>query len=264
VALAVLATGLPPARAEAADVAADASPLSEWWADEPLRFTLNVYGWAPDVPIEIDAGPVSASLPLRLPTLLDDLQGGGMFDFEVRKGRFGAYASPIVIFLRDTERVQGPLIRRKIDIEDKAFLTDFGLSYEVGQWRLGGNSEAPTVTVEPFAGARWLIDDFDIDIDPGPDFSPDITFLTPVVGLRTFWNLTERWHVRAEGDYGGWNVDHVKRTWDAMGVVGYRFKMRGVTTHVFAGYRYLHVKYEKRVELRVSIRGPLAGIGFEF
>jgi hypothetical protein len=183
-----------------------------------------------------------------------------MFEFEARKGRFGAYVAPIVLFLRDREHVQGPLQVHKVVINDDAYLTDFGLSYEVGRWHLQGLS----VTVEPFAGARWLIDDFEIDIDPGPDFKPSINFITPVVGLRTFWDLSERWRLRIEGDYGGFHVYHVKETWNALGVVAYRFQMRGVSTHVFAGYRYLHVRYEKRVKLRASIRGPLVGIGWEF
>jgi hypothetical protein len=242
-------------------VAAAASPLREWWDNEPWQFGVNVYGWAPNIPIEIDAGPVSAELPIRLGTLLDDLQGAGMFEFDVHKGRFGAYFSPIFIFLRDRERVQGALQVHKVVINDDAFLADFGLSYEVGRWHLLGLS----VTVEPFAGARWLIDEFEIDIDPGPTFKPSLTFLTPIAGLRTFWDLSERWRVRAEGDYGGWHVDNVKETWNTLGVISYRFQMRGVSSHVFAGYRYLRVRYESnKVQLRATVRGPLVGIGWDF
>lgn len=274
VVLILLATGPRSARADdtapgpddgvATDVAADGSRLSEWWTNEPLRFAANVYGWAPNIPVEYDLGPAAGSLPIRLPTLLDSLQGAAMLDFQVRKGRFGAYVAPIVMFLRYSTHRQGLLRRHRISVKDYAYLTDFGLSYELGRWKLGEHSASPTVSVEPFVGYRWLIDDFEIDIDPGPTFKPDIDFITPIVGLRTFWDLTERWHLRIEGDYGGWDVDDVKRTWNALGVVGYRFKMGDTTTHVFAGYRYLHAKYEKTIKLRASVRGPLAGIGWEF
>jgi hypothetical protein len=263
VALALLATGPAPVRAQEADVAADASSLSEWWANEPWRFNALVYGWAPNIPVEIDAGPVSAQLPIRLPTLLDDLQGGFMGELQVHKGRVGAYVAPLVMFLRDTEHKQGPIQRHKITIRDDAYLTDFGLSYEVGQWQLSQHSESPTVTVEPFAGARWLIDSFDIKIKPGPTFDPELDFLTPVVGLRTLWDW-KRWHLRAEGDYGGWDVDHVKETWNLLGAVAYRFHIGEVPTKVFVGYRYLRVRYEYRAKVRATIRGPLAGMAFEF
>jgi hypothetical protein len=43
------------------------------------------------------------TLPEDLGTLLDDLQFTAMLDFELRKGSFGAYFEPIVIFLEDTE-----------------------------------------------------------------------------------------------------------------------------------------------------------------
>jgi hypothetical protein len=262
-ALALLATGPAPVRAQEADVAADASSLSEWWANEPWRFNAVVYGWAPSIPVSIDAAGTSTQLPIRLPTLLDDLQGGFMGELQVHKGRLGAYFAPLALFLRDTEHVQGPLQRRKITINDDAFLADFGLSYEVGRWQLGEHSESPTVTVEPFGGARWLIDDFKIKIKPGPTFRPHLDFLTPVVGLRTYWDW-KRWHLRAEGDYGGWDVDHVKETWNLLGAVGYRFHLGEVPSRVFVGYRYLHVRYEHRAKVTASVRGPLAGIGFEF
>lgn len=235
------------------------------WREAPWRFTFNIYGWAPELPVDIKLGPISEDLPIDLGTLLDDLQFGAMMDFELRKGRIGAYFSPIVMFLKDTETVQGPLQKHKVTIKDQAFLTDFGVTYEIGRWHLGKNPNSPTVTVEPFVGARWLIDDFPIKIDP-PDrkVKLGITFITPVIGLNTLWDLTERWHLRIEGDYGGFDVDNVEQTYNAMGIVGYRFKIRGVSSHVFAGYRYLHVHYKKEADIKVTVRGPLVGIGFEF
>ncbi len=235
------------------------------WREAPWRFTFNIYGWAPEIPVDIKLGPVEEDLPRDLGTLLDDLQFAAMMDFELRKGRIGAYFSPIIMFLEDTENVKGPLQNHKVTIKDQAFLADLGVTYEVGRWHLGKNPNSPTVTVEPFVGARWLIDDFPIKIDP-PDrkVKPEITFITPVIGLNTFWDLTEQWGLRIEGDYGGFDVDNVKQTYNALGTVSYRFKIRGVSSHVFAGYRYLHAHYKKEADIKVTVRGPLVGIGFDF
>ena len=64
---------------------------------------------------------------------------------------------------------------------------------------------------------------------------------------------------------GGFHVDNVDNTYQFIGVVGYRFKMWDVSSKVFAGYRYLHIDYEKRnVDLQLDIKGPLLGIGWEF
>jgi hypothetical protein len=40
--------------------------------------------------------------------------------------------------------------------------------------------------------------------------------------------------------------------------------MRGVSSKVFAGYRYLDIHYSEVADLKVTIRGPLVGIDFEF
>ena len=240
--------------------------------DGPWRFTAAMYGWLPEIPLELNLGRVHATGLIDLGTILDDLQFTAMLDFEVRKGPFGAYFAPIVIFLEDTETVPGALRSHKVTIDDFAFLADFGLSYEVGRWHLGKKPDSPAVAVEPFVGARWLIDDVKIKIKPGgplrpggDTLSPEIAFIAPVIGLRTFWDLTERWNVRIEGDYGGFDVDHLEKTWNALGIVGYRFRpTKSLAINVFAGYRYLYVQYKKIAKLKVSIRGPLIGVALEF
>jgi hypothetical protein len=242
--------------------------------DGPWRFTFASWGWLPDVPIKIKLGDKEVDIPLDLGKIIDDLQFTAMLDFEVRKGSFGIYATPIFIFLEDSEHVQGPLRSHKVTVNDNAYLTDFGLSYELGRWHLGKKPDSPAVTVEPFAGARWLIDEIKIKISPGGPFhpgkrtfNPDIDFIAPVVGVRTFWDVTEHWNFRAEGDYGGFNTDHLKETWNVLGIVGYRFrpkKHKNLAINLFAGYRYLYARYKKVAELEVAVKGPLIGIGFEF
>jgi hypothetical protein len=96
-------------------------------------------------------------------------------------------------------------------------------------------------------------------------FTPEISFIAPVVGLRTLWDLTDRLNLRIAGDYGGFDVDDLKQTYNAVGLVGWRFKPKqDLSINVFAGYRYLYVDYEKVAELEVSIQGPVVGLAFEF
>jgi hypothetical protein len=49
-----------------------------------------------------------------------------------------------------------------------------------------------------------------------------------VIGLRTFWDLTEHWNLRIEGDYGGFGVDDNHETYNFLGLIGYRFRGWGV------------------------------------
>jgi hypothetical protein len=237
--------------------------------DEPWRFVAAGYLWLPDAPLEIYVGHGDSSLPEDLGTILSDLQMALMLDFEARKGRFGGYFAPIFVWLRDERTVQGPSQQHQVKVHESVYLMDFGLSYEVGQWSLWNRPNwifpSPAVAVEPFVGARSLVDDIRFEIDPGRTFEPEISFIAPAVGLRTFWDLTDRLNMRIEGDYGGFNVDHLKRTYNALALVGYRFKPgQNLNINVFAGYRYLYIHYEKVAEIEVALKGAFLGLAFEF
>ncbi len=167
--------------------------------------------------------------------------------------------------LEDSFHVIGPLgVRLKVTVSEEALLMDFGLSFELGRWQLGKGPDALAVTAEPFVGGRWLDDDITLDISGPGSKTVTVDFLAPVIGLRTFVDLTERWKLRLEGDYGGWDVDDLEETWNLEGALGYRFMWGGVQSHVFAGYRYLYIDYEKNAKLEVAIKGPIGGLGFEF
>jgi hypothetical protein len=114
-----------------------------------------------------------------------------------------------------------------------------------------------------------VLDDISVKVNAGPVSSSrkesvDVDFAAPVIGLRTVWDPTERWVVSLEGDYGGFDVDHLDETWNAEGFLGYRFKTFGVSSIIFAGYRYLYIDYSKEAEIEVKVRGPALGLGFYF
>ncbi len=252
--------------------AVDVTP-KPWWrgtGEEPWRFNVAGYLWLPDAPAEIFIGHGDTSLPENLDNILDDLQMALMIDLEARKGRFGGYVAPVIVWLRQNETVQGPIQEHKVKFHESVYLIDFGLSYEVGQWPLWHRSDwilsSPAVTVEPFFGARSLVDDIRVKIEPpGRTFEPELSFITPVIGLNTFWDLTDRFNIRIEGDYGGFNVDNVKRTYNAVALLGYRFKPReNLNINVFAGYRYLSIHYKNVAEIEVAIKGAFLGLAFEF
>jgi hypothetical protein len=263
-----------PGRADDAAPGVDEAPahkgVIERTLTEPWRFAVIGWGWAPRAPADIKLGRADAEIPESLDTILDSFQWGAMLDLQARKGPFGAFVAPIVIGLEDSEHFTGPLgERRKVTVEEEVFLMDFGLSFELGRWHLGQGADSPAVTVEATFGGRALLDDISLKINAGPvssgrSESVDVDFAAPVLGLRTLWDLTERWAVSLEGDYGGFDVDHLDETWNAEGFLGYRFKIYGVSSIVFAGYRYLYIDYSKKAEIEVKIHGPALGLGVYF
>jgi hypothetical protein len=246
-----------------------------WWRptiEGPWRFVFAGYGWLPDAPADIKLAHDDEELPEDFGTIFDSLQFGAMVDLELRKGSFGAYFAPIVVFLEDSEIIPG--VNRKVTLNEDVFLMDFGLTYELGRWQLWNHDDwilpAPKLAIELNVGGRALIDDIKIKIErgearPGRTFEPEISFVAPVFGLRAFWDLTDRLNLRMGGDYGGFDVDNLDETYNAMGLVGWRFKPTpNLNINVYAGYRFLHIDYKKIAEIEVDIKGPFVGLAFEF
>jgi hypothetical protein len=238
----------------------------------PWRFRVNGYGWMPRAPvdIEVDDNDV-ANYPEGFDNIFDSLEFAAMFEVEAYKGPIGAFVSPIYYEGKDTERFTGLAgERRKATLKEKVWLIKYGVSYDLGPWRLGKTSDSPTVVLQPYVGGLYLHDDITLQtnkglLDEGLDFKTTIEINTPIVGLNTLWDLTKRWNLRLGANYGGWDVDDMKKTYEFIGTVGFNFKMWNVSSHVFAGYRYVHIDYKKKnVELKVDIEGPLVGIGWEF
>jgi hypothetical protein len=239
-------------------------------AGSPWRFNANVYFWFVDAPLKLKKdGETIADLDEDLDTILKSLEFGAMFEVEAHKGPLGLFVSPIFYKGEYDDHIIGPLgRRRKFSVKETVWLIDYGVSYKVGRWPLGKNSDTPALTVEPYAGFRYLHDNIQTKIHsdgalPGITEHFTIEFNTPIVGARTSWELSDRWRLSVIGDYGGWDVDHVDETYQGMAMLGYRFTMWDKPATAFAGYRYLSIQYSKAVDFDLDIHGPLIGIGWE-
>jgi hypothetical protein len=206
-------------------------------------------------------------LPEKFDNIFDSIEMFAMLAFEVHKGPIGLFANSLYFKGRDDERFTGPLLeRRKVTLSETVYLVDYGASYVFGPWDVGKNV---SLTVEPYGGFRFFNDNLKLELHPdslgaGFRFRDTLRFNTPIVGVRTHWDITDRSTLHVAGDRGGWDVDDVKKTYQWYATVDYRFKIRELSSRVFAGYRELHVHYEKSADIHVWIRGPVIGIGFEF
>jgi hypothetical protein len=228
------------------------------------RFRLALNGWIPDsIPITVDAGNKSGSTTLDIGFLLDHLGYVIPLDGEVRKGTFGLYLHTLTFKIVGATDV-GPGV---IKWNDAGSLIDVGVSYELGSWDLGEGAGAPVVTVEPFVGARLLYDPVNLDVSQaGRSATIDFSNYVPDIGIRTFWDLTDHWNLRVEGDYGGFGVDDNQQTWQAVGLVGYRWPGWGLHWNLQVGYRAMRLFDLKRkgAQVTVDCRGPDVILAMEF
>lgn len=269
----LLATGLAASQAWAQESApattdtAEKLNILERTLEEPWRFRLQPYGWIPWIPIKAELEDSNTrSGTITLDDILKDLKFLFEGTVQVRKGPFGVYLDTLGIGLVGNEEVDDA-IRLKVD--DDAFLWNYGLSFEAGRVPFGDDAGGAGVAFEPYVGLRTLRDSIEVELNFSgsqvADRNVELDFTVPVVGLRTYWDLTERWNLYASADIGGWDVEDVHRTWQAVSGVGYKFHIGSVPANFLAGYRTLHVDYrEDGADLRITVHGPIVSLALDF
>lgn len=240
----------------------------------PWRFHFNLYGWLPDAPATIDVkGQEVVDVPEDLDTILDSLDMTAMFEVEVHKGPVFAFANVVYYDGEYDERFIGPLsgLSRKLTLEEEVWAIKYGAGYRVGKWQLGSDPDAPVLALYPWVGGFYFHDDYEVKVDPagvvldGVKINGTFKFNTPMAGLGARLDFWERWYLNLSYSYGGWDVDNVDEIWDFIGNIGYRFDMWGVSSKVFAGYRYLSFDHDQRdTRIQLDAKGPFFGIGWEF
>ena len=230
--------------------------------DGDWRFRIAINGWAPNV-IQFNAKTDSRSgyLDEDLGWLLRNLKYYVPVDFEVRKGSFGAFFHTLFLGLNGKTDVIGPI---ELAWNSSIYLFDIGLSYELGRWRLGEGSSGPEITLEPFAEARVIYGPVDISI-LGRSPEGDLSSAVPVVGLRAFIDLNEHWNLQFQGDYGGFGVDDNHQTWQAVGLIGYRWPGWGAHWNLQVGYRAMRLfDLRSAADITFDARGAVVVFGVEF
>lgn len=229
----------------------------------PWRFRLAVNTWLTNVvEIGVQAGGASADGTEDLRWVLNHLKWLFPIDGEVRKGSFGIFAHSLSLKLAG--QIETRLAR--VEWNDTMALNDVGLSYELGRWALGDAPRAPELTVEPFAAARLIYQPAEVTLTRlGVSATKDLSTYVPIVGLRLFWDLTEHWNLRFEGDYGGFGVDDNHQTWQAVGLLGYRFPLLGVHWNTQVGYRAMRLFDLRRgADITLDMRGANIVFSAEF
>lgn len=127
----------------------------------------------------------------------------------------------------------------------------------------------PRVAVDPYLGGRLFSVDTEITFTGlrGVDREADKgqSWVDPILGLRTIWDLDHRWSVLIQADVGGFGVSS-DLTWQTIGLLGYRFGLfHERDAYVLAGYRALHDNYTDddaagKSGWDVTLQGPVLGL----
>jgi len=256
-----LAAGLASAGVQA-PVAADQLVSDEW------QFQVTPYLWGTALDGDVKVKGVKSSPSISFRDILENLNYSMMVEGEARKGRFGVYVNANYTALSDDNKAAGLRIRANAQLA----YAGAGAYYRLGPWSLDDEAggSGPQLVVDPFAGARYTYLNARLKIrNGGPQGEQDKHWVDPIIGLRGILQITPKWSVTALGDVGGFGVGS-DLTWQAAGMVGYRFGLFGENNARFlAGYRALYQDYKdgsgsNKFEWDMTLYGPILGLALDF
>ena len=252
--------------------AAEAAAEGKRWLDEPWEFNARLHGWLPEAPVDIFVnGDKVATLPESVSTIIESAHFTVAGEFEANKGAFYGFVLPMYYNGRYHDHVTGPLgARRDLVVQEKLWLTDYGVGYELDPWNIGSDASPTTLTLTPYVGGRYFRDDFSMQLDPGLlgitlKSKTTVRINTPIIGVKANVKLSDSWSLDFWGDYGVANQDEVDKTYQVRALANYHWDWGGTDMQTFFGYRYLDLEVEDgALRLEIVAKGPIIGIGINF
>ena len=236
-----------------------ADPIITTPAPSPWEFRISPYAWL--TAIDGTSGPdgYTADLDASFSDITDVLKMAAALQMEARYERWGFLADGFYANLGNSGHTSGPE-HANVDVDFKQFLGEFDILYRV--------CESSNHFVDVYAGVRYNHVELEVDIDRnGPlkdvdNYNSDSKdWADPIVGLRTQWNINDKWYLAGKGDIGGFGVSS-DLTWNLQATVGYNF-----TPCVSAeiGYRYFDTDYDDGgFTYDIAQAGALIGLNFKF
>jgi hypothetical protein len=240
-------------------------------SEDAWRVDFNSWMWLMGVEGDIGARGLTADVSADFADVVD--ASDSIFALsgrlEVGKGRWGGFVDGMYADI-GAEDMSGPLGVASIDVTFEEILIDFGIMYRIGEWAPTGNAanNRHNTTLDLYVGGRYT--DLSVEVDPEllPSLSRDIDWIDPIVGAKLVLPVAERWHLRINGDVGGFGVES-DFTWSVTAVVGYDFTLFDLPATVFGGYRAIGQDFTEgsgpdEFTWDVVQHGPILGFSLKF
>lgn len=235
----------------------------------PWQFELAPYVWFTHLGGEMTFFDEGIPVDVHFGTIWDHLHMALFLDADVRKGDVGFYGDLTYSYL--WSRSQGAVSTTSYKTDLYMVIFDFGLYWEALKYNFGSEPSDPRLRLQPLVGGRYYHNGIDVRRDSlagQATIEPRLNSVAPVLGLRAFVDLGENWNLSFVGDGGGFGVDGMDVTWQAEGLLGYRFQglfSSRLDLNLSAGYKGLEVDYKaSAVESDLTFRGPILRFGLEF
>ncbi len=228
-------------------------------ASSPWEFRIQPYAWLTAIDGSTGVTGYVSNIDASFSDILDVLEMSAALQFEARNGRWGIIADVFYAELGNDATLTGPLATN-VDLDFTQVLAELSVAYRV--------TEHPEGFVDLYAGIRYNYLDLELDARTSNlrqqirrEGSADKGWVDPILGVRSQWDLNEKWFLAGKGDIGGFGVGS-DLTWSLQATVGYRFTPH---THLEFGYRYLHTDFEDGpFTYDIDQSGIYIGLGISF
>lgn len=215
---------------------------------DPWQGRVGVYYWKTGIrydstlagtPEEEYDGPFSeyrwAALPLQA---------------EARKGRHSISGEAIWLAIKDDTESRFGFLDPDFSVYGHMYALAYGYAVH----------DSARTRLELTGGLRhW---DANLKVDAGRlgSATASATITDPILGLRGEHVLGDRWHLVAEGSYGGFGIG-AKRDFDLQLGATYRISKRLAAR---IGYRHLQVDFDSDTLRKLAVFGPTVGLDLRF
>jgi len=258
----MLAAGCASALAGAAHAGEpDTSPTGRFWS-----LQVTPYLWAAGISGDISPFQRAPTIGIdkSFGDVLEDLNLGGFVNIGARYDRF-VFAADVMYVDTTDSKVTGPLPALPpyfpggsigADVDTTEFMSTIAAGYRL--------YESANFTFDAMAGARfWQISNNVTVSYGGYSLSHKESFgwVDPIISARGFFNFTDRLSTLVQADVGGFGAGS-DNTWQVLATLNYAFRKNMA---VSAGYKYLHVDYDKDgYVFDVDMSGPVLGFTYRF
>ncbi|MFT3988299.1 hypothetical protein [Aestuariivirga sp.] len=188
--------------------------------------------------------------------ILEHLNMGGFVNIWGRYDRFVFSGDIMYVSTTDKRHLSISDIPLTGQLDTKQFTSTLMGGYRV--------LDDAAFTLDALAGGRFWHISNDVTATAGPltgKYGEKFSWVDPVIGLRAFYNITDKFSILAQADVGGFGIGS-KSTWQVLGTANYRFTDN---ISMSAGYKILAVDYRNDGHVfDTKLAGPVAGITFRF
>ncbi len=228
-------------------------PIITTQESSPWEFRIEPYAWLTALDGTTTVGRVTTETDASFSDIAQDLKMAAALQLEARYDRWGFLADGFYANLGSSGIT--PLGRNRVSIGFKQFLGEFDVLYRV--------SESSNSFLDLYAGARYNSLNLDLRVSGARNFSisGEKEWVDPIIGLRSQWDINDRWYLAGKGDIGGFGVSS-RITYNIQGVVGYNFTEK-VSSEI--GYRYFDTDYtDGRFGYDMAQAGLFLGVNVKF